>query len=181
MGKLTIIPSATIIELVLSIYAVVQSEQGHNNRCLLQTVHVLALWNIQIALQLFTMVIIVLLLIHPQETIFVSLLFVIVTVNANRTKYRLYRSMPTRTPRSRQLRRPENEQILNVVAIHSRPALLGIRASLLHTAPRGIETADGYFKLPSCLHTGRKMKFLICPVDMKSDISFTIFHQSCRG
>ena len=33
--------------------------------------------------------------------------------------YRLYRSMPARTPRSRQLRRPENEQILTVVAIHS--------------------------------------------------------------
>ena len=94
VGKLTIIPSAIFIELVLSIYAVksysaIQSEQGHDsenfswNNCLLQTVHVLALWNIQIALQLFTMVITpvcVLLLIHPQETIFLSLLFVIVLV-----------------------------------------------------------------------------------------------------
>ena len=94
VGKLTIIPSAIITELVLSIYAVrsyspAQSGQGydsHNfswNRCLLQTVHVLALWNIQVALQLFTMVVIpvcVLLLIHPQETICASLLFVIVPV-----------------------------------------------------------------------------------------------------
>ena len=94
VGKLTIVPSAIVIELVLSIYAVnsyspAQNGQGYEspifswNRCLLQTVHVLALWNIQIALQLFTMVVIplcVLLLIHPQETIFVSLLFVIVLV-----------------------------------------------------------------------------------------------------
>ena len=29
--------------------------------------------------------------------------------------------------------------------------------------------------------TGRKMKFPICPVDMKSDISLTVLHQSCRG
>ena len=93
-GKLIIIPTAIVIELILSIHAVksyasAQSEWGHDsqifpwNRCLLQIVHVLALWNIQIAVQLFTMVIIpmcVLLLIHPQETIFVSLLFVIVLV-----------------------------------------------------------------------------------------------------
>ena len=29
--------------------------------------------------------------------------------------------------------------------------------------------------------TGRKMKFPICPVDMKFDISLTVLHQSCRG
>ena len=30
-------------------------------------------------------------------------------------------------------------------------------------------------------HTGRKMKFPICPVYMKSDISLTVLHQSCIG
>ena len=29
--------------------------------------------------------------------------------------------------------------------------------------------------------TGRKMKFPVCPVYMKSDISLTVHHQSCRG
>ena len=29
--------------------------------------------------------------------------------------------------------------------------------------------------------TGQKIKFLICPVDMKSDISLTILYQSYRG
>ena len=44
--------------------------------------------------------------------------------------YRLYRSMPARTSRpgcKRELRRPENEQILSAVATHCRSALIGIR------------------------------------------------------
>ena len=69
------------IELLLSIYAVKyicsQRSPGSDHQrswkyYLLQTVHVLALWNILIALQIFTMIVLplcVLLLIHPQVTV----------------------------------------------------------------------------------------------------------------
>ena len=83
-GKLTIIPIAVFIELFVSIYVVRSYSPAPNfawNRCLLQTVHVIALWNIQIALQLLAMVvtpICVLLLVHPQETILLSSLIVII-------------------------------------------------------------------------------------------------------
>ena len=86
VGKLTIIPIAVFIELFVSI-SVVRSYSPTPNfawkQCLLQTVHVIALWNIQTALQLLAMVvtpICVLLLVHPQETILLSLLIVITPV-----------------------------------------------------------------------------------------------------
>lgn len=86
VGKLTIIPIAVFIELFVSI-SVVRSYSPTPNfawkKCPLQTVHVIALWNIQIALQLLAMVvtpICVLLLVHPQETILLSLLIVITPV-----------------------------------------------------------------------------------------------------
>ena len=92
VGKLTIIPIAVFIELFVSIsvvrsyHAVTSYSPAQNfawKQCLLQTVHVIALWNIQIALQLLAMVvtpICVLLLIHPQETILLSILIVITPV-----------------------------------------------------------------------------------------------------
>ena len=76
-----ITPIAMFIELLLSICAVKyifsQRSQRSDHQCswkyyLLQTVHVLALWNILIALQIFTMIVLpllILLLIHPQVTV----------------------------------------------------------------------------------------------------------------
>ena len=77
VAMLIVIVSAVFIELLLSIYAVKSQFNGQRNRhfwkcCLFQTVHVFALWNILITLQLFTKVVIpvcVLLLIHPQVTV----------------------------------------------------------------------------------------------------------------
>ena len=88
--KLAIIPLAVFIELLASIYAVethfvtqIGLRWGHQcpswKHCLLQTFHVLALWNIFIAVQLFSMVAIPisgLLIIRPQMTIFYILFFV---------------------------------------------------------------------------------------------------------
>ena len=84
VAKVTLVPLAAFIELLASIYAVRthyitrrRLRWGHHchswKHCLLQTFHVLALWNILIALQLFTMVAIPisgLLIIWPQMTIF---------------------------------------------------------------------------------------------------------------
>ena len=91
VGKLTIIPIAVFIELFVSIsvvrsYYVTFYSPAPNfawKQCPLLTVHVIALWNIQIAIQLLAMVvtpICVLLLVHPQETILLSLLIVITPV-----------------------------------------------------------------------------------------------------
>ena len=72
VAMLIVIPSAVFIELSLSIYAVKRHFNGQMKHCLFQAVHVFALWNILITLQLFTKVVIpvcVLLLIHPQVTV----------------------------------------------------------------------------------------------------------------
>ena len=81
IAVVAIIPTAVFVELLLSIYAVKyifsQRSPRSDHQCswkhyLLQTVHVLALWNILIALQIFTMIVLpllVLLLIHPQMTV----------------------------------------------------------------------------------------------------------------
>ena len=81
IAVVTVIPIAVFIELLLSIYAVKYILSQRSPRSdhqyswkyyLLQTVHVLALWNILIALQIFTMIVLplcVLLLIHPQATV----------------------------------------------------------------------------------------------------------------
>ena len=89
--KVTIIPLAVFIELLASIYAVkthfvTQRRLRSWGHCchswkhyLLQTFHVLALWNILIMVQLFTMIAIPisgLLIIRPQLTIFYLLFFV---------------------------------------------------------------------------------------------------------
>ena len=71
---LIVIASAVFIELLLSIYAVKHHFNGQKNlkHCLFQAVHVFALWNILLTLQLFTKIVIpvcVLLLIHPQVTV----------------------------------------------------------------------------------------------------------------
>ena len=90
VAKLTIIPLAVFIELLASIYAVKthfvsqRLRWGHRchswKHCILQMFHVLALWNILIAIQLLSMVAIPisgLLIIQPQMTIF-SILFLII-------------------------------------------------------------------------------------------------------
>ena len=81
IAVVTIIPIAVFVELLLSICAVKyifsQRSRRSDHQCswkyyLLQTVHVLALWNIMIALQIFTMIVLpllILLLIHPQVTV----------------------------------------------------------------------------------------------------------------
>ena len=89
----TIIPSAVFVELLLSIYAVKNligpRSLRHGHHCnfwkyyLLQTIHVLALWNILITLQLFTMILLpllVLLLIHPQATVLYIILVLMIPV-----------------------------------------------------------------------------------------------------
>ena len=85
VAKVTIIPIAVFIELLASIYAVkahfaTQRRSCHSwNHYLLQTFHVLALWSILMALQLFAMIAIPitgLLIIWPQMTIFCILCFV---------------------------------------------------------------------------------------------------------
>ena len=89
VAKLTIIPLAVFIELLASIYTVKTHFVTQRRHCpswkhfLLQTFHVLALWNILIAVQLFTMVAIPisgLLIIQPQMTIF-YILFVITSLS----------------------------------------------------------------------------------------------------
>ena len=87
MAKFTIIPAAVIMELLVSAYTVKSNYDARQKcvgcRCLslkhylLLSVHILALWNILTALQLLTMIVIplcVLLLIHPQMTIFVVII-----------------------------------------------------------------------------------------------------------
>ena len=85
VAKVTIIPLAVFIELLASIYAVkthftTPRRRCHSwKHCLLQAFHVLALWSILMALQLFAMVAIPitgLLIIRPQMTIFCILCFV---------------------------------------------------------------------------------------------------------
>ena len=78
-----IIPSADFIELLVCILAVKYAFHDQKNlrhggwcpshkQCFLQSIHVLALWNILISLQLLTMIatpICVLLFVHPQVTV----------------------------------------------------------------------------------------------------------------
>ena len=89
VAKITIIPLAVFIELLASIYTVKTyfvTQRRHCpfwKHCLLQTFHVLALWNILIAVQLVSMVAIPisgLLIIQPQMTIF-YILFVITSLS----------------------------------------------------------------------------------------------------
>ena len=89
VAVIAIVPSAVFIELLVSIYAVKyifsQRSPRSDHQCswkhyLLQTVHVLALWNILIALQILTMMVLplcVLLLIHPQVTVLYIMLLLL--------------------------------------------------------------------------------------------------------
>ena len=84
VAKVIIIPSAVFIELLVSFYFAISHPVGQSRlRCVFMCLHVLALWNVLIAVQLLTMIAIpicVLLLIRPQVTIIVSLFFVMVPV-----------------------------------------------------------------------------------------------------
>ena len=90
-AKVTIIPIAVCAELVISILTVRHHISGKRyssryhlrKHCLLQAVHVIALWNILIVLQIFTMCAIplcVLLLTHPQVTFLCLAFFLMVLV-----------------------------------------------------------------------------------------------------
>ena len=89
VGVATIIPSAVFIELLLSIYVVkfhFKGQRGYNflRQYLLKILHVLALWNIMISIQLLTMIVLpicILLLIHPQVTILWLVFVVMIPVS----------------------------------------------------------------------------------------------------
>ena len=102
IAVVTVIPLAVFIELLLSIYAVKYIFSQRSPRSdhqyswkhyLLQTVHVLALWNILIALQIFTMIVLplcVLLLIHPQVTV----LYIIILLTLLVSLYNIHCCLP---------------------------------------------------------------------------------------
>ena len=90
-AKVTIIPIAVFVELVISILTVRLHISGKRyssryilrKHCLLQVVHVIGLWNILIVLQIFTMCAIplcVLLVTHPQVTFLLLALLIMVLV-----------------------------------------------------------------------------------------------------
>jgi len=142
VAKFTIIPAAVIMELIVSVYTVKNNYDTRQKcagcRCsslkhyLLLSVHILALWNILTALQLFAMTVIplcVLLLIHPQMTIVVIvtlllLLFGFILVVA----YILYQCQK---PRSRNLR--SSAKCFGSVCLHSAviTATIGLTVTLL--------------------------------------------------
>ena len=87
-----IIPSAVFIELLVSVLAVFCYQRSLRHvgqcpsckQCLLQGFHVLALWNILIAIQLITMIatpICVLLFVHPQGTVLFIVFLLMVPVS----------------------------------------------------------------------------------------------------
>ena len=90
VAKVTVIPLTVFTELLASIHVISSVREGYircsdscytGMHCILHIVHVLALWNISIALQLLTMITIPifgLLFIQPQMTIFFILLLVII-------------------------------------------------------------------------------------------------------
>ena len=89
VGVATIIPSAVFIELLLSIYVVkfhFKSQRSYYflRQYPLKILHVLALWNIMISIQLVSMIVLpicVLLLIHPQVTILWLIFMVMLPVS----------------------------------------------------------------------------------------------------
>ena len=88
VAKVIIIPSAVFVEVVVSIYFAINLQDSQKRPryvvfMLKQCLHVLALWNVLITVQLLTMIAIpisVLLLIRPQVTIIISLFFMMVPV-----------------------------------------------------------------------------------------------------
>ena len=84
-----IIPSSVFIELLVSVLAVFHYQRSLRHvgqrssckQCILQSIHVLALWNILITNQLITMIatpIFVLLFIHPQGTVLFTIIVLMV-------------------------------------------------------------------------------------------------------
>ena len=105
MSKITIIPIAVFAELVVSVHAtrhhVIGRRYGRRHCfCLHQTIHVLALWNILILLQIFTMCAIplcVLLLTHPQITFLCWAMFAMMPVGLTLdVAYLMYRCQKPR-------------------------------------------------------------------------------------
>ena len=113
VAKVTIIPVAVFIELLISVYTVrhhfiamrLRYDHGYHywKHYMLQSVHVLALWNIMITIQLTTMTAIpltVLLLVHPQETILMLMFLVMVLVGLTLiAAYLVYQCQETRRKR----------------------------------------------------------------------------------
>ena len=111
--KVIIIPIAIFVDLFISIYTVrchfITARLRYDHRYhywkhyMLQSVHVLALWNIMITIQLATMTAIpltVLLLVHPQETILMLMFLVMVLVGLTLSAaYLVYQCQETRRRR----------------------------------------------------------------------------------
>ena len=87
-----IIPSSVFIELLVSALAVFCYQRSLRRggqcpsckQCILQSIHMLALWNILITIQLITMIatpIFVLLFIHPQVTVLLTIFLLLVPVS----------------------------------------------------------------------------------------------------
>ena len=110
--KVIIIPIAIFVDLFISIYAVrchfITARLRYDHKysclkhCMLQSVHVLALWNIMVTIQLTIMTAIpltVLLLVHPQMTIL--LLIFLITVLVGLTLIVAYLMYQCQQPRRR--------------------------------------------------------------------------------
>ena len=89
LAVIIITPSAVFINLIVSVLAVFHYQRSLRcvgqcsscKQCILQGVHVLALWNILITIQLITMIatpIFVLLFIHPQGTVLFTIIVLMV-------------------------------------------------------------------------------------------------------
>ena len=87
-----IIPSSVFIELLVSVLAVFHYQRSLRRvgqcpsckQCILQSIHVLALWNILIAIQLITMIatpICVFLFVHPQVTVLSTIFLLMMPVS----------------------------------------------------------------------------------------------------
>ena len=92
LAVIIITPSAVFIELIVSVLAVFHYQKslrhvGQRSSCnqhLLPSIHVLALWNILVAIQLITMIatpICVLLFVHPQVTVLSTIFLLMVPVS----------------------------------------------------------------------------------------------------
>ena len=92
LAVIIITPSAVFIELIVSVLAVFHyqkslrrvGQRSSCKQCILQGVHVLALWNMLIVIQLITMIatpICVLLFIHPQVTVLFTIFLLMMPVS----------------------------------------------------------------------------------------------------
>ena len=92
LAVIIITPSAVFIDLIVSVLAVFHYQRSLRHvgqcssckQCILQSIHMLALWNILITIQLITMIatpIFVLLFIHPQGTVLFTIIVLMVPVS----------------------------------------------------------------------------------------------------